>query len=237
MERSCPGSFHPDVRGLEKYSMASSESSGTDNPSLASSEDSRWSAQIGGYDEDSSQWAPPSAAVLPDEQLLPSVETLVGDDLEAMLEQIWHERWHRLKKRSSLTTMSSGGTFGYSISGRSQSKYQLSDEVAKTPPPPLTGRPDSYPPPLSTITPPPLPGMQQYPEMHSPMRPPSINGGSALDFRTFVKKRSAGEGIPRNEPSASSPSLREWGPLDPQNPPASSPATPRRYHMPTGRRI
>jgi chitin synthase len=249
MERSYPGSFRPGVRGPEQYSMAFSEFNDNDSSSLAPSEDDRWGAQVGGYNENSSQWAPPPATLMPDEHLLQSAETLAGDELEAMLEQGWDERPNR-DNRDSSATMSSGGPFGDSISGRSQSRYQLSDQGVMMPPPPTTGRFDSYAP-LSTRTPSPGPGMQlshqQYPEMHSPMSPQGSNGGSssAIDFQTHIKKRSASgrirndsEEILRNVSAGSSPSQGEWGPLgplDPQNAP-TSPGTPRQ-HMPTGRRI
>lgn len=240
MERAYHG-LRPGVRAPEQYSMAFSEFNDNDNSSLAPSEDDRWGAQIGGYNENAPQWAPPPITLMPDEQLLQAAETLGGDELEAMLEQGWDERPYR-ENRDSSATMSSTGPFG--------SKYQLSDHGVMMPPPPLTGRFDSYAP-VSTRTPSPGPGttqfQQPYPEVHSPMSLSGNNNGSssALDFQTHIKKRSASgrirndsEEMLRNPSGGSSPSLGDWGPLgplDPQNAPPS-PATPRPY-MPTGRRI
>lgn len=227
--------------------MAFSEFDGGDNSSLAPSEDDRWGAQVGGYNENSSQWAPPPATLMPDESIIQSAETLAGDELEAMLEQGFDERPHR-DNRDSSATMSSGGGSSYS---RNQSRFQLADQGVMMPPPPMTGRFDSYAP-VSTRTPSPGPAItqfqQQYPEMHSPMSPPGNNGGasSALDFQTHVKKRSSGgrlrndsEEMLRNNTSAGGSPQTEWGPLGPLDPhnPGSAPGTPRQQHMQSGRRL
>ena len=225
--------------------MAFSEFNDNDSSSLAPSEDDRWGAQVGGYNENSSQWAPPPATLMPDDTVLNSAETLAGDELEAMLEQGFDERPHR-DNRDSSATMSSGGGSAYS---RNQSRFQLADQGVMMPPPPHTGRFDSYAP-VSTRTPSPGPALtqfQQYPEMGSPMSPPGNNGGSssALDFQTHVKKRSSGgrlrndsEEMLRNNMSAGNSPQTEWGPLGPLDPhnTSSAPGTPRQQMQP-GRRI
>lgn len=211
LDRSFPGPFRGGVRGPEQYSMAFSEFN-DDTTSLAPSEDDRWGAQVGGYNENSSQWAPPPATLMPEDELLHNAETVGGDELEAMLERGWEDR---PQNRDSSTTMSSGGG---QFSDRNQSRFQLSDQGVVMPPP--GGRFDAYAP-VSTRTPSPGPGLIQ-----SPLSP---TGGatSALDSKTHIKRRSSGgrlrhdsEELLRHTPgtSPSSPSTGEWGPLGPLDP-------------------
>ena len=59
-----------------------------DNISIATSEEDQWGTQIGAYNENESQWAPPPVTLLlPHQGVIRSAETLGGQELEAMLEQ------------------------------------------------------------------------------------------------------------------------------------------------------
>jgi chitin synthase len=232
MERHYPGGLRAPPRGPEAYSMAFSEFA-DDNTSLAPSEDDRWGAQVGGYNENSSQWAPPPLAFPPEGIALQSAETFAGDELEAILERGFEDRPYK-ENRDSSTTMGSNGPF---LDSRNQSRFQLSDQGVMMPPP-ASGRFDSYAP-VSTRTPSPGPG-GSFPDMNSPLSPTG-GSSSALDFQTHVKKRSNGgrlrndsEEILRAGMSPSSPSQNEWGPLGPLDPHHSPPTNPRNQ---TGRRI
>lgn len=211
LERNYPGGLRPAPRGPEQYSMAFSEFDG-DNSSLAPSEDDRWGAQVGGYNENSSQWAPPPATLMtPDLSILQTAETLGGAELEAILERGFDHR----ENRDSSTTMSSTGPFD------ARNRFQLSDQGVIMPP---ANRFDSYAP-VSTRTPSPGPQTMNYPDIGSP-RSPTGGASSAVEFQGHVKKRSNGgrlrndsEEILRHTPGTSptSPS-QEWGPLGPLDP-------------------
>ncbi|PVG02377.1 glycosyltransferase family 2 protein [Serendipita vermifera] len=229
MERHYPGGLRSAPRGPEAYSMAFSEFN-DDSTSLAPSEDDRWGAQVGGYNENSSQWAPPPLAFPPQGDVLQSAETVAGNELEAILERGFDYK----ENRDSSTTMGSNGPF---LDSRNQSRFQLSDQGVMMPPP-SGGRFDSYAP-VSTRTPSPGPG-GSFPDIHSPLSP--TNGSSsALDFQTHVKKRSNGgrlrndsEEILRAGGGPSSPSQNDWGPLGPLDPQHSPQTNPRNQ---SGRRI
>ena len=69
------------------HSMAMSDWN-DDTVSIATSEEDQWGTQIGAYNENASQWAPPPVALLlPHDGVIQSAETLGGDELQAMLEQ------------------------------------------------------------------------------------------------------------------------------------------------------
>ena len=69
------------------HSMAMSDWN-DDTASIATSDEDQWGTQIGAYNENASQWAPPPVALLlPHQGVIQSAETLAGDQLEAMLEQ------------------------------------------------------------------------------------------------------------------------------------------------------
>jgi chitin synthase len=223
MERNYPGNFRgPGFgnRGPEQYSMAFSEIDGGDSSSLAPSEDDRWGAQIGGYNENSSQWAAPPVTLLPEDGVLQAAETLAGDELEAMLERGFDDQPHN---RDSSATLGSSGPFLDPSLRSNQSRYQLSDQgVAMAPP---SGRFDSYVP-LATRTPSPGPGMTSYPDITSPLSPTG-GSSSAVEYQGHVKKRSNGgrlrndsEEMLRHTPGTSpmSPSQGDYGPLGPLDP-------------------
>jgi chitin synthase len=215
LDRNYPGGLRPGPRGPEQYSMAFSEFDG-DNSSLAPSEDDRWGAQVGGYNENSSQWAPPPATLMgPNMAILEGAETLGGAELEAMLDRGFDHR----ENRDSSTTMSSTGPF---LDARHQSRFQLSDQGVIMPP---SNRFDAYAP-VSSRTPSPGPQMTNYPDIGSP-RSPTGGASPAIDFQGHVKKRSNGgrlrndsEEILRHTPGTSpTTSLsQEWGPLGPLDP-------------------
>ncbi|KAG8804534.1 Chitin synthase, class 1 [Serendipita sp. 399] len=213
MERNFPGGMRSAPRGPEQYSMAFSEFN-DDSTSLAPSEDDRWGAQVGAYNESSAQWAPPPVALLPEDDLLHNAETVGGDELEAILERGFDDR----PNRDSSTTMGSSGPLF-----ANQSRYQLSDQGVMMPPP-ASGRFDSYTP-LATRTPSPGPAITSFGDVHSPLSPTG-GASSAVEFQTHVKKRSNGgrlrndsEELLRHTPgtSPSSPQT-DWGPMGPLDP-------------------
>ncbi|KAI8969577.1 chitin synthase-domain-containing protein [Trametes punicea] len=67
-----------------------SQYDGSDTVSVASSEEDHWGAQIGGYNENSTQYPPPPVALMP--QGFESAETVAASDLEAMLEAGFDDR-------------------------------------------------------------------------------------------------------------------------------------------------
>ncbi|KAG8798126.1 hypothetical protein FRC16_007966 [Serendipita sp. 398] len=233
MERNFPGGARS-VRGPEQYSMAFSEFA-DDSTSLAPSEDDRWGAQIGGYNESSTQWAPPPIALLPEGELLHNAETVGGDELQAILERGFDDHPHRDNRDSSTTMSSTGPIFA------NQSRFQLSDQGVMMPPPP-SGRFDSYAP-LSTRTPSPGPAVTSFGDVQSPLSPTG-GASSAVEFQTHVKKRSNGgrlrndsEELLRHTPgtSPSSPQT-DWGPMGPLDPQFTQQNNSRPYAS-TGRRI
>ncbi|KAI9066622.1 glycosyltransferase family 2 protein [Trametes sanguinea] len=75
---------------LTARSEVYSQYDGSDTVSVASSDEDHWGAQIGGYNENSTQYPPPPVALMP--QALASAETIAGTDLEAMLEAGFDDR-------------------------------------------------------------------------------------------------------------------------------------------------
>lgn len=199
------------------YSMAISE---FNEGSEVDPEDDRWGAQVGGYNEHSSQWAPPPATLLlPGEEVIQSAESVGGDELSAMLERGFEDRPHR----DSQGTMSSGP-----FSDRHQSRYLLVDGGAAPP----SGRFESYTP-LSTRTPSPGPHAVLYSEMHPPASPSmnALDWGGHHSFGGRSRTESE-EGLMRgaSTPGSSTPAA-EWGPLgplDPQHNPRQPPGSGRR---------
>ncbi|KAI0717225.1 chitin synthase-domain-containing protein [Cerioporus squamosus] len=75
---------------LTARSEVFSQYDGSDTVSVASSDDDHWGAQIGGYNENSTQYPPPPLSLMP--QALESAETVAATDLEAMLEVGFDDR-------------------------------------------------------------------------------------------------------------------------------------------------
>ncbi|KAH9858635.1 chitin synthase-domain-containing protein [Lenzites betulinus] len=75
---------------LTTRSEVYSQYDGSDTVSVASSDDDQWGGQIGGYNENSTQYPPPPIALMP--QALESAETVAASDLEAMLEAGFDDR-------------------------------------------------------------------------------------------------------------------------------------------------
>ena len=69
-----------------------SQYDGSDTVSVASSDDDHWGAQIGGYNENSTQYPPPPPGLMHMPQALESAETVAASDLEAMLEVGFDDR-------------------------------------------------------------------------------------------------------------------------------------------------
>lgn len=75
---------------LAARSEVYSQYDGSDTVSVASSDDDHWGAQIGGYNENSTQYPPPPIGLVP--HALESAETVDASDLEAMLEVGFDDR-------------------------------------------------------------------------------------------------------------------------------------------------
>lgn len=83
---------------------------GSDTISVSSSED-QWGAQIGGYNENSTEYPPPPVVLMP--QALQSAESIAGADLAAMLEVGFEDKTSPAQSRAPSTAP----------------RYQLSDRV------------------------------------------------------------------------------------------------------------
>ncbi|KAI0644649.1 chitin synthase-domain-containing protein [Trametes meyenii] len=75
---------------LTARSEVYSQYDGSDTVSVASSDEDQWGNQIGGYNENSTQYPPPPIGLMP--QALESAETVAASDLEAMLEAGFDDR-------------------------------------------------------------------------------------------------------------------------------------------------
>lgn len=84
MERNHPGGFFTGDGEFLAAPDTRSQYDGSDSFSVASSDDDHWGTQIGGYNEHSTAFPPPPAALMP--QGYESAATLGGAELEAMLE-------------------------------------------------------------------------------------------------------------------------------------------------------
>ena len=100
-----------------------SQYDGSDTVSVASSDDDHWGAQIGGYNENSTQYPPPPVSLMP--TALASAETIAASDLEAMLEVGFDDKpsFPESRNMSPLTPTS---PFKPNISSNAP-RYQLSD--------------------------------------------------------------------------------------------------------------
>ncbi|RDB24874.1 Chitin synthase 1 [Hypsizygus marmoreus] len=76
------------VRGMDSRSQYD----GSDTVSVASSDDDHWGPQIGGYNENNSQYPPPPVGLLVPREQLQSAKTVDGAELEAMLEMGFDSR-------------------------------------------------------------------------------------------------------------------------------------------------
>ncbi|KAH7108196.1 chitin synthase-domain-containing protein [Auriculariales sp. MPI-PUGE-AT-0066] len=65
---------------------------GSDTVSIISTDEDQWGGQIGGYNENSTQFPPPPVGVFASEVTLASAETLGKEELEAMLELGWDDK-------------------------------------------------------------------------------------------------------------------------------------------------
>ena len=93
-ERAHPSGYNAgDTDFLGVRSDAHSQYDGSDTVSIASSDEDQWGPQIGGYNENNSQYPPPPPGLqhlAP--QALASATTVGGAELEAMLDRGWDER-------------------------------------------------------------------------------------------------------------------------------------------------
>ena len=65
---------------------------GSDTVSIISTDDDQWGAQIGAYNENSSQFPPPAVGLMVDMNTVAAAETVGKAELEAMLEAGWDDR-------------------------------------------------------------------------------------------------------------------------------------------------
>ncbi|THH17879.1 hypothetical protein EW146_g3036 [Bondarzewia mesenterica] len=169
-ERSHPsGYIAGDSDFLGVRSDAHSQYDGSDTVSVASSDDDQWGPQIGGYNENNSQYPPPPAGLqhlAP--QALESATTVGGAELEAMLDRGWDDD----------QPSANSSTDYLHASPQHAPRYQLSDGASLGPYSPV-----------SRGVPPPF---------RSPVSPtrPTEGASSALgsDWRAHVKRRSGGGG-------------------------------------------
>ncbi|EMD32115.1 glycosyltransferase family 2 protein [Gelatoporia subvermispora B] len=140
---------------------------GSDTISVSSSED-QWGAQIGGYNENSAEYPPPPAVLMP--QALQSAESIAGADLEAMLEVGFDDKPSPASSRASSTAP----------------RYQLSDRP-----------PNGYSAVARSISPGLQPNTHVISPI-SPTRPTDAVSSSVGEWKTHAKKRSGGRSISRD---------------------------------------
>jgi len=163
-----------------------SQYDGSDTLSMASSDEDHWGAQIGTYNENSTQYPPPPTGLfMPHEQIIQTAEVVGGDDLAAMLESGFDDRPSR--PGSGPPTPYSSTTHFLDPNGQpvGTQRYQLSDNSS----PPRFNAYPSYPPQMRQDN-------SRAPQRHvvSPVSPtvPVNASSSALEWRTHAKKRSGG---------------------------------------------
>lgn len=93
-----------------------SQYDGSDTVSVASSDEDQWGAQIGAYNENSTQYPPPPISLMP-ANAFASAETVAGSDLEAMLDVGFDDRPSTNNSRAPTNA----------------ARYQLSDSNGYTP--------------------------------------------------------------------------------------------------------
>lgn len=150
---------------LTARSEVFSQYDGSDTFSVASSDDDHWGAQIGGYNENSTQYPPPPIGLMP--HALESAETIAGTDLEAMLEVGFDGRMSPARARGHDTRyqLSDRGPNGYTPLSRSTSPGSTTPTSA-----PLLQ-------PMSPST---------------PMGVGAVSSGVGGEWKTHAKKRSGG---------------------------------------------
>ncbi|KAF5389403.1 hypothetical protein D9757_004392 [Collybiopsis confluens] len=124
-ERAHPGGYVAGEDDLLSARDARSQYDTSDSYSITSSEDDHWGMQIGGYNEDSSQYPPPPVGLaMPEDRALESAKTLEASELEAMLESGFDDR----------------GRSSHNLPAHT-SRFQLSDNDSSTQ---LVSRNDGY---------------------------------------------------------------------------------------------
>jgi len=92
-ERQHPAGYVVGQDDLLSARDVRSQYDGSDSFSIVSSEDDHWGMQIGGYNEESSQYPPPPVGlILPEDRRLESAKIVDASELEAMLESGFDDR-------------------------------------------------------------------------------------------------------------------------------------------------
>lgn len=91
-ERSHPAGYIAGNDDLLGVRDARSQYDGSDGYSIASSEDDHWGGQIGGYNENSTQYPPPPVGLIMIPDTLDTAKTVDASELEAMLESGFDDR-------------------------------------------------------------------------------------------------------------------------------------------------
>ncbi|KAI1796335.1 glycosyltransferase family 2 protein [Ganoderma leucocontextum] len=150
---------------LTARSEVFSQYDGSDTVSVTSSDDDHWGAQIGGYNENSTQYPPPPVGLMP--HALGSAETVASSDLEAMLEAGFDERTSPARTRGHETR--------YQLSDRGNGYTPLSRSTSPGSTTPTTTAPLLQP--LSPST---------------PGGVGAVSSGVGGEWKTHAKKRSGG---------------------------------------------
>lgn len=196
LERSFPaaGGFLT----ARNHSMAMSDWN-DDSISIATSEEDQWGTQIGAYNENESQWAPPPVTLLlPHQGVIRSAETLGGEELDAMLEQGFEVPPRPSVGTSSVPSSPRRGPSGLRYPPN-EGPTMMSSSAVTIPGYPLS-RPDAVGSPANHMG-------------RSPLSPPGTPYGSNSASPSWQEQeRSSQEGMI----GAMSPV--EWGPLGPLDP-------------------
>ncbi|KDQ21489.1 glycosyltransferase family 2 protein [Botryobasidium botryosum FD-172 SS1] len=200
--------------GQNKY-LRPRSADGRSEMSTASSDEDQWGPQIGGYNEaTSARYAPPPVATPLEAPVYANGRTLDRGELEAMLDQGFQESRTPSPAGNSGNSGNAGGGSSGAGSARhlqpsTAARYQLSDDYGN-------GRYDAY----SAV--PRSPSSPVSPLIQSNGVSSAVGG----EWKTHVKKRSAGGGrLGMGERQAN----EEYGPLGPLDPNPPTGASQNRY--------
>jgi len=215
MERQFPGGLQTADGEFLRAPRFESMYEGSDTASINSSDDDHWGGQIGGYNENSSQYPlPPVGLSVGVDQV--QGETLGKDELAAMLEVGWEDK-PSVKGRQPMSPTTPQSPFRSPKRG-SQPRYQLPDAVGAAP----AAQYDPYVPLQRQFT----TSSQASSGLSHETRSPTVTSGTTYkdgttsavghDYRTHAKKRSASAA-----PGARHDGYGPLGPLDPGEVPLS----------------
>lgn len=190
-ERSHPTGYiagDGDMLSARFDGRSQSQYDGSDTVSVTSSEDDQWGPQIGGYNENNSQFPPPPVGlVMPEQDSLQGAPTLGGAELEAMLNAGFDDAPSPSSSRTQPVSPA-GATY--------PARYQLSDSSSQ----PHFG--NGYTPVQRSTS----PGVSTPTTPTPPMN--SMSSAVGGEWKTHAKRRSGGR----------SNSAEDYGPLGPLGP-------------------